>query len=164
MSRSNIFACDIDNTVSCQYERFRRFYDSKANIVMPQAFEEREIMKDVPMPGSIDAIARISKIFKIVWITARHADQYDMTQRWLKKNGFHIDDLILVEKINAKIPILIQLNPYVYVDDMKYDYINMDPKMMTEFVKQLDDSGIRYEIFNNNWREIADKYLNMIGK
>jgi len=162
-ARDKIFVCDVDNTVSDQYERYNRFYDLSAKKILPDAFSEKEISQDKPISGAAGAIERLSHKFRIIWLTARPAGQYNMTREWLMKHSFPIDDLILVEKRNDKIPALVRLKPFVYVDDMRYNYENLDPKPTTDFMRSLEENGIPYEIFKNNWDEIADKYLRLAG-
>lgn len=157
-----ILVCDIDNTVSAQFHRYCRFYSPVEGRVMPQAFDEREIACDEPLSGAVGALNRLAEKFRIVWLSARPSHQYRMTNEWLVRNGFPLDELILVEKRNDKIPVLIDIRPYVYIDDMKYNYENIDPRPTTDFMKCLDENGINYEIFRNNWVEIADKYLGLI--
>jgi hypothetical protein len=159
---NNILVCDIDNTVSSQLQRYCRFYSPAEGRILPQAFDEQEISRDEPLLGAVEALNRLTEKFRIVWLSARPPYQYEMTRKWLIRNGFPRDELILVDKRNDKIPVLIDIRPYVYIDDMKYNYENIDPRPTTEFMRCLDENGIRYEVFRNNWVEIADKYLGLI--
>ena len=72
-----------------------------------------------------------------------------------------MDRLFLVSQNNFKLYTLRQLRPIVFVDDMKYNYENFEPKLCTDFMSMLRDEGINYEIFNNNWKEILQKYIGL---
>jgi len=162
MNGDKVLVCDIDNTVTNELKRLMCFFDPATKKVLAQAYDEQEISRDEPLPGAVGALRRLAEKFRIVWLSARPSHQYEMTCEWLARNGFPVDVLILVEKRNDKIPVLIDIRPYVYVDDMRYNYENIDPQPTTDFMKCLDDNGIKYEIFRNNWEEIADKYLHRI--
>lgn len=154
-----IFACDIDNTVSDQFQRYKGFFDPDIKAILPQAFEKSEIIKDRPIDGSIDAITALSKKYRIIWVTARPIEHYDITYQWLTNHRFYIDDLLLVEKHENKIPILIQMKPHAYVDDLKYGWEILQPKLKTSFIKRLHNASINFEIFDNNWGQLKEKYL-----
>lgn len=162
MNHKKVLVCDIDNTVTDELKRLRRFLDPKTQKVLPQAYNEQEVFRDEPLPGASQALKRLAERFRIVWLSTRPASQYKMTFEWLTRNEFPVDDLILVEKRNDKIPVLMSIKPYVYVDDMKYNYGDLEPQPTTDFMKYLDDNGINYEIFDGNWGEIADKYIRLL--
>ena len=57
-----------------------------------------------------------------------------------------------------KIEVLVELKPIVFIDDMKYNWENFDPKPCMNFMSTLDSLNIPFEIFNDNWRYIEKKY------
>ena len=158
MSNKKIIVCDIDNTVSNQEERFLRNYDMKQRMLMQSAFNKNEILKDNPIKDSVECINRLSKDFEIVWVSARKKAWFNTTYTWLRRNGFPHDQIHLVEQNDNKIPVLEELDPLVFIDDMKYNWENLDPKPCTNFMKELEIRNINYEIFDNNWKEIVNKY------
>ena len=159
MIDKQILACDVDNTVADQHQRYVKYFDPKTRKINRRAFTEKEISKDKPIPGAVEAISELSSKFRIVWISARPKAQYELTHQWLTKHHFRIDELFLVESHNQKIPFLRELKPYVFIDDLKYDWETLDPKLKTDYILDLEKSGISYEVFNNNWTEIVNKFL-----
>jgi uncharacterized HAD superfamily protein len=159
MRPERIFACDIDNTVSDQFQRYKDFFNSETQTILPQAFEKNEIIKDRPIYGAVEAITSLSKKYRIFWVSARPLEHYDITYQWLTKHKFYIDDLLLVEKHNNKIKVLFQMKPHVYIDDLKYGWEILQPKLKTNFIKRLHDVSVNFEIFDNNWEQILGKYL-----
>ena len=84
---------------------------------------------------------------------------YKTTIEWLNKKNFPVKSLNLLNKHNNKINFLKKKKIDLYIDDMKYDYFKLNPKLMTRFMLKLEKNNIKYEIFNNNWNEITKKYL-----
>ena len=64
----------------------------------------------------------------MVWLTARKIHLKAVTIDWLTRNGFVIDDLIFVDYFADKIAHLIEIEPVLFVDDLKYDYFSLKPK------------------------------------
>ena len=75
------------------------------------------------------------------------------------KKKFPIKSITLVNNHLAKINFLKKNKVDLYIDDMKYNYFNFQPELMTNFIKKLNKEKIKYEIFKNNWIEIKKKYL-----
>lgn len=151
--------CDIDNTVSDQLKRFERFFDRQTKKLHPQALLDSEMLQDEPLPGAIQAIQTFSEYYKIIWLSARSMSQWGPTQQWLLKYGFHIDELILVDSHDNKIPFLRELRPDLFIDDLKYDWEILEPKLKTDYIKKLESHNIHFEVFENNWDEILKKYV-----
>lgn len=148
---------DIDNTVSDQYSRLKRFY--KDGIIHEDAYLHDNIFLDNVIDDSVESINKLGNKYKIVWLSARPKDQFDITFNWLKKYNFKNDGLILVDKRNDKLPILISEKPLVFIDDMKYDYVKMMPKLCNFFIEELKNNNINFFIFENNWKKILEVYL-----
>ncbi len=159
----NIIACDIDNTVSNQKIRFLRNYDMKHKKLLPSAFNKDEILKDEPIKDAVECINQLSSHFIIVWVSARKMAWLDITRAWLKKNDFPYNEIHHVEQNDNKIPVLVKLNPLIFIDDMMYNWENLKPKECTEFKAKLKKKNISFEIFNNNWKEILKKIQKLTG-
>lgn len=162
-----IFACDIDNTISDQHLRFLyySFFNPKESIyesATKEAFSDKAILSDLPIKGAQEAIKELAKYYEIVYVSARKPEQENITREWLKKYKFPINRLYLVSQNNFKLYTLRQLKPVVFVDDMKYNWENFEPKFCTDFMSMLEDEGINYEIFDNNWSYILQKYKGVI--
>lgn len=158
-----IIACDIDNTVSNQEKRFLRNYDINQRKLLPSAFNKNEIIRDEPIKDSVECIDWLSNHFNIVWVSARKIAWLDITRTWLKRNGFPYEQIHLVEQNDNKIPVLVKLNPFIYIDDMMYNWENLKPMECTDFKANLNSKDISYEVFNNNWKEILKKIQKLTG-
>lgn len=157
-ARPPVFACDIDNTVADQLQRYRKFFDPRTQTLRPGALHARVILGDAVLPGAVEANRRLSARYRIVFLSARKPAQRGVTLRWLKQNGFVVHGLFLVGQNDNKIPVLQRLRPHVFVDDMRYNWEHLDPKPAFRFMRRLRDLGIRYDVFRGNWPRLADKY------
>ena len=152
-----IFACDIDNTVSNQYLRCVKYYNPILNCIPDEFFHNNALIyQDMPILKAQEAILKLSRLYDIVWVSARHKSRFNITVKWLVVHSFPIDDIYLVEQNDNKIPVLEKLNPVVFVDDMRRGWEQLDPQLNTNFMKKLDDKKINYEIFNGpkDWIKI----------
>ena len=151
-----ILYCDIDNTVANQYLRIKKFKKKNKRFVLEN---KNLLLKDKIINHSSKAIKKLSNKFEIHWVSARPKKLYKTTFEWLNKKKFPIKSLNLLNKHNNKINFLKKKKIDLYIDDMKYDYFKLNPKLMTRFVLKLEKNNIKYEIFNNNWNEITKRYL-----
>jgi|APSaa5957512535_1039671.scaffolds.fasta_scaffold24493_3 hypothetical protein len=160
--RSNlpIVVVDIDNTVAEHFNRIKEYYDPVLDTIpYEKAHSIEAVMSYEAIPGSVDAINKISKKFQVYWLTARKPHLIEPTKKWLLNNNFIIDRLIFVELYNDKISHLITIQPELFVDDLKYDYFSQKPKVATEMIAQLNNNNIAYIAFKYNWKKIL-KILN----
>ena len=108
------------------------------------------------LTSSVESIRLLNKFYNIIWLTARPKSQKEITEQWLIKNNFPIKNLILVETRNQKIEILNKKPYYNFIDDMKYNYENLNPLLATKFIEKLNKLKLPYIIFNNNWKKIVE--------
>ena len=155
---SKIIACDIDNTVANQKIRFEKNFDFKLRVLKAKAFDREEMLNDVPIRHSVIAINSLSNYYNIVWVSARKKKWKARTVEWLKKHRFPYKNIYLLDQNDNKIDILKRLRPMVFIDDMKYNWENLDPKPCTNFMNKLDSLNINYKIFNDNWKEILKRF------
>ena len=149
--------CDIDNTVSSQYSRIKKYYNYKNESKIINS--KKLISEDRVINHSVRAINELKKKYNIHWISARPQNLKKTTLKWLQKKKFPIKSITLVNNHLAKINFLKKNKVDLYIDDMKYNYFNFQPELMTNFIKKLNKEKIKYEIFKNNWIEIKKKYL-----
>ena len=66
--------CDIDSTINNHWVRIQRWALPKfpGTSIDQRAFTKQEIMKDSPLPGSLEAIKKLSKFYEIHFLTARN--------------------------------------------------------------------------------------------
>ncbi|MBJ13306.1 MAG: hypothetical protein CMG62_09595 [Candidatus Marinimicrobia bacterium] len=147
--------CDIDNTVLDQYSEMKKYYNFQIKKLDVKLFKNRNLQKDKPIPGAAEAINSLSSFYDIVWLSARDKNLYNQTELWLQNNNFAINKIILVESHDKKIKILRNSDCYVFIDDLKYNYENLEPKPMTRLINKLEYYNIRYIVFNNNWAELV---------
>ena len=158
--REKILICDIDNTVADQYHRIEDCLDLNGNLDQLKAYSASMVEKDRVLPGAVEAIRKFKHCgYKIIWLSARQKYLQDVTYLWLTKNGFPVDELIIVEKIKDKIPIIERLKPTLVIDDCKYNQHNLDPKLATDFISSLQELNVDLHIFNNDWEFVEKKLL-----
>ena len=155
-TKLNLF-CDIDNTVADQLSYNKNLFKEKGKIDS-DIYEDKHLFNYKVIKGSKSSITNLSNFFKINWISARNIENEDCTLRWLEKYQFPIDNLFLVGQNDEKLEVLKNQNPYVFIDDMKYNYENLDPLPCVNFMNKLKKLEIQYEVFDNNWSYIETKY------
>jgi len=129
--------CDIDNTVLDQYSEMKKYFDIKKKEFDLKSFNKRNLLDDKPIPKSSDAIKKLSKFYEIVWLSARNTNLYTITETWLRRNDFVIDDIVLVESHNKKIDVLKGSNCYAFIDDLKFNYEILKPEPYDEANKKV---------------------------
>lgn len=145
-----IIYCDIDNTVANELDYY---LNHKKKIPNYRYFK--------PISFSKSSIKILTKKFQVYWVSARSIKKYNETKLWLKKNGFPIKNINLLGSNNKKIKFLTkQKKFYCLIDDMKYNYQNLKPKLMTKNLKILKKNKIRVILFENNWIKIREKLTN----
>jgi uncharacterized HAD superfamily protein len=71
------------------------------------AFHEAKwILKDIPVPGSVDCLQRLAGVYKIVYIGARPMDSHAATLEWLKSSGFPAGPVSLGETQSDRLDIV----------------------------------------------------------
>jgi uncharacterized HAD superfamily protein len=145
---------DIDNTVTDQVARLRENYHIDINIMIAKSTSETALMKDKVFPLAKEVIDELSIKHKIIWLSARKKDLYEITLKWLSQNKLHCDELILVEKLEDKLPILIKLKPTVFIDDLQYDLYSLNPKPALKFIEKLKGANINFIIYKTNWMDL----------
>jgi hypothetical protein len=152
--------CDIDNTVADQYQRLLGCINSEGQLDISKAYSVEMVAGDKVLPGAVDAINKFKHYgFKIVWLSARKQSLEAVTNEWLKAKGFPVDELIIVEKLADKIPIINSLSPFLVIDDCMYNQHNLEPRLATDFIASLENFKINLHIFKNDWDLIVKKYL-----
>ena len=158
MFTNKILCCDIDNTVADQYSYYIRMYNFEKQLLDPKAYQNEHLIKYDVIENAVDALNKLSKVFEIHWLTARNPENKKTTITWLKNNKFPLDGIYLVGQNDNKLKILKSLRPQLFIDDLRYNYENLNPLPCTRFEKSLKELNINYEIFNNNWEKIETKY------
>lgn len=156
-----ILICDIDNTVGDQLERLKRCIDSTTGRVnIDLAYSPEMVMSDKPLHGSVSGLNMFkSKGFKIIWLSARKRILKDPTRGWLINNGFPVDEVILVNKLADKIPIIKEINPTLVIDDCMYNWQELEPKLATDFIAEVNKMGVDLVVFSGSWSEVMRNYF-----
>jgi uncharacterized HAD superfamily protein len=146
---------DIDNTVTDQMERLHRNYDVDLNVMVSKSTTEEELMKDKLYPYAKDVIVELSNRYDIIWLSARNSRLYDITLNWIKTNGLPCNKLILVDKLEDKLPVLVNLNPKLFIDDLQYDLYSLKPKPALKFIEKLKEAKINFIVFKTSWADLG---------
>ena len=113
---------DIDNTVTNQADRLRRFMkDGRCDF--KKANHVSQIIHDIPLPDSVSLIRELSTKFQIVWLTSRNIKLFPVTYFWLRKSNFPVYVLVCTGSMLRKIQFLeifkTRHSIQFIVDDMK---------------------------------------------
>ena len=71
----------------------------------PGFYNENEIMKDLPTPGSVNCIKQLSQKYKIIYIGARPDCYKNITKKWIDERGFPDGDVYLSESQSGRLEI-----------------------------------------------------------
>jgi hypothetical protein len=69
----------------------------------PQFHQPAHILKDLPVPGCVDALQELARDFEIVYIGARPPIAEPATQEWLEHNGFPQGKVLLHEEQSGRL-------------------------------------------------------------
>lgn len=155
--------CDIDSTINNHWVRIQKWAlpQFPGNSIHPNAFTREEIMKDEILPGALEAVKEFSKTYDIHFLTARNfPDAYNITKEWLDLHGFPYKSINVVQRSKHKPPFLMQRQCDLFIDDLSagqergpsYKFLYHDT------IAMLNQCGIQYEVFCNNWDELVEKY------
>ena len=150
--------CDIDSTINNHWERIQKHtVNGKCN--WNKAFSREEIMKDLPLRGSREALQKLSEKYEIHFLTARPFDDaYSITKDWLDREGFEYKSLIVVNKSMDKLP-YVKEPGCLFIDDLSRKHETNPPYKILywDVIRELNKNNVEYEIFKNNWDEILKR-------
>ena len=156
-----IIVIDIDNTVADHNSRVLEFVDPISGEIDRERANAVDIVsQDRVIPGAQKAVKRLSKQYRIYWLTTRKKHLVSVTKAWLTKHGFQIDKIIFVHYFNDKIEELKKIKPILFIDDLKFDHFSGNPKIATMIISLLESNDIPYHMFNNDWCIVLDKLAN----
>jgi hypothetical protein len=89
----------IDGTICDSRHRYDRI-DSE------EFHDHTRIMKDVPVPGSIECLQKLADHFEIVYIGARPASTDASTREWLQANHYPLGSVYLAEDQKSRLKIV----------------------------------------------------------
>ena len=156
-----IFATDIDSTLNDHWRRVER--NTEDGCILPSACEKAEWLQDRPLTLAVAAVAAFRESWGQAWVvTAREWDLPDgrATETWLHMMGFVVDGVIVVPNAAAKVGVLREMRPDLYVDDFTFGQEFTTPGFDCRTYNAIRDIGsFPVEPFRNNWREIARRHL-----
>lgn len=155
--------CDVDSTINNHWVRIQKWSLPRfpGNSIHPNAFTRDEIMKDSALPDALESIKTLSKIYDIHFLTARNfSNAYEVTKEWLDLHKFPYKSINVVKKSKDKPAFLNQRRCDLFIDDLSagQEYGPSYVNLYHETISMLNNLGIKYEIFKNNWKEIVRKY------
>jgi hypothetical protein len=162
MKISQSLFCDIDSTINNHRERIKRntIGGWPGTEIHPKAFTRKEVMKDKPLRDAVSSLKKLSKVYSINFITSRSWDpDASTTKDWLDLHGFEYNSITIVNSHYEKLKILEKEKPDLYIDDFT---IHQERKNLTLLEDLISVLPVPYEIFNNNWDEIVEKYLRLM--
>jgi len=149
-NKQNLY-CDIDNTIADQYQKYKEI--RKKNFLFKIEDTSKYDLKALPFAKIVNS--KLSKKFNIIMITARKKKYFKHTKIWLKKNKFSFKKIVLVKRHKDKIKYVeSKLENSILIDDFKYGYENLRPKIMKKLIKSINKKKMNLIRFNNNWNSI----------
>ena len=138
---------DIDNTVNCQSVRLLRFTkDGQCDFKTANQFNQ--LIKDIPLPGSVTFVEKLARRYQIIWFTSRSIKHLPATIYWLAKNGFPIHMIIFTGSMMRKISFLEFFTKKhtinFIVDDMKEGHESGKPHYVTPFKNYLVKKNLTF--------------------
>lgn len=89
----------IDGTICDTRHRHHLYEKAEFN-------SEEMILKDSAVPGSIDCLQELAMFSKIIYMGARDIKLKDITEKWLKINGYPSGELYLSEHQEERLHIV----------------------------------------------------------
>ena len=159
-----ILYCDVDSTLNNRWVRIQKWAvpSFPGKEIHQNAFTREEIMKDLPLPHSVETLKEFSKEYEIHILSARgFEDSYQITKDWLDKYGYPYDSINIVKYSKEKVDILKHVDVDLFIDDLSkgQEYGESYEVLYTDVIEDLKQNNINLEIFKNNWLEIKQKYL-----
>ena len=155
---------DVDSTLNNHWVRIQKWATPSfpGHSINSKAFTREEIMKDEPLPNAVETLKEFSKEWDIHILSARgFDDSFGITKDWLDKHGFTYTSIDIVREARDKIGILSQVEVDLFVDDLSRGQ-HFGPsyvELYNDVIQELDNLGINYELFKNNWLEIKERHL-----
>jgi hypothetical protein len=157
--------CDIDSTINNHWVRIQKWAmpSFPGTSIDPRAFTRDEILKDLPLPGALDAINRFKELsWDIHYLTARNFhDAYNITRDWLDLHRFPYDTINVVAKSKDKPLFLSTKRCDLFVDDLSagQEFGPSYKNLYIDTIQQLRANKVKFEIFRGDWNEILDGNL-----
>ena len=155
---------DVDSTLNNHWVRIQKWATPSfpGSGIDRRAFTREEIMKDEPLPNAVETLKEFSKEWDINILSARgFGDAYFITKDWLDKHGFPYTSIGIVREAKDKIDILSSVEVDLFIDDLSRGQ-HFGPsyvELYDDVIQELDNLGINYELFKNNWLEIKERHL-----
>ena len=155
---------DVDSTLNNHWVRIQKWATPSfpGSGIDRRAFTREEIMKDEPLPNAVETLKEFSKEWDINILSARgFGDAYFITKDWLDKHGFPYTSIGIVREAKDKIDILSGVEVDLFIDDLSRGQ-HFGPsyvELYDDVIQELDNLGINYELFKNNWLEIKERHL-----
>jgi len=170
--KKKLLIVDVDSTLNNHWIRIRKHTRPwPGGKVEPECFTEKESLKDEVLPNAFYALNLFSDTGWVIDIlTARGWDRKgEATKKWLKENSLSYRNINIVTNLSEKVGWFIKnentlrANEYnLYIDDFTSGQENLVTNFQYAIYSRIktEMAGIvNVEIFRNNWKDIADRYL-----
>lgn len=160
----NLFVFDIDSTIVDHWPRIRRNTVPRwpGGTIHKNAWTWLELEMDNLTENPLrclDVLWGLSTMNEIRYLTARGYDlDGALTIRQLKNLKVPSPESVtVVSNMSAKIAVLTEIKPYVYVDDFTTGQENAIGTFHREIAKAIEALGIHVVVFRNNWADVMDQ-------
>ncbi|TDP59195.1 hypothetical protein [Flavobacterium dankookense] len=138
--KSNSFlVLDIDNTIADTWTNLNGFKKDR------NAF----FLNLQPLHGTLNYINNHFSNLPVIFISNRNIIDYKVTKKWLIKNGFNMNDNLLIVTNNPidKIKYLKYLSnnfEIIYFDDLSYNHEKGKPLFFGEVIDEVKKMNLKY--------------------
>lgn len=144
--------CDIDSTLNNHWVRVKKYKGAR------EAFTEDAVMQDIPLPYSVEVMNELSRKYEISYLTARGWDDGTTTRKWLKKHGYPTGEILIVNSLADKIPVLAEDRPEIFIDDFETGQEKDCHTFHCDRVIEIENMGIKV-IYDIDWQKIRKELL-----
>jgi len=160
---------DLDSTLNNHWIRIQKWALPKfpGNSIHPSAFTRAEIMKDEPLPYSVESISEISEKSEVHILSARNfEDAFSITEDWLNFHKFKFDSINIVKSSIEKPRFLSGLDVDLLIDDFSagQEYGPSYLNLYSETIDLLNELKIKYIIFNGSWSDAMTEVRKIIDE
>lgn len=142
-NKANTWVVDIDNTIA---DTWRNYFDKKnpiGYIDLP------------PLEGMCQLLRTNQKETNIIFLSARHYASFWVTKKWLKKQGFDVNqNVILVGHPMEKYELIAPLcatskSKITFFDDLSYNHENGEVKFYNTVIEKVHQLPVTYIGYND---------------
>ena len=130
----------------------------------PDTYNLFEVMGDPPIRDAKWALSRFRGHARYVWevillVCRDYPNAEVVAWKWLRAEGIRPNGIIVVDDQEVADRAIIEHRPLLLIDDFMSGFSRQTPVFLSERYEKFRGEGIMVEVFRNNWRDIAERYV-----